>query len=114
MGNETIGQRLQRFRKLRGYTQKELAAKIGIIQSLVSSYEGDKLKLSPEMIIRFAIALNVSTDEILGYKKSNSTDSAPSLKILRRLKEIEKLPVTEQKTLLKTIDNFLRGAKKGE
>ena len=48
-GNETVGQRLARVRKERGYTQVELAKKIGITQTLVSDYETDRLRLSAEM-----------------------------------------------------------------
>jgi DNA-binding XRE family transcriptional regulator len=45
-GKESLGQRLARFRKERGYTQTELAAKIGLIQALVSDYERDKLRMN--------------------------------------------------------------------
>ena len=42
-GNETLGQRIARIRKERGYTQVELAQRIGIIQSIVSAIEPDSL-----------------------------------------------------------------------
>jgi len=48
-GNETLGQRLARLRKEHGFTQVQLAEQIGIIQTLVSDYETDRLKLSAEM-----------------------------------------------------------------
>jgi DNA-binding XRE family transcriptional regulator len=38
-GQETLGRRIARLRKERGYTQVELAEKIGIIQVLISDYE---------------------------------------------------------------------------
>jgi hypothetical protein len=38
-GKESLGQRLARFRKERGYPRTELAAKIGLIQALISDYE---------------------------------------------------------------------------
>ena len=47
-GNEPVGQRLARLRKERGFTQVDLAQKIGIIQSLVSDYETDRLRLTAE------------------------------------------------------------------
>ena len=37
--------------------------KIGIIQALISDYERDKLRLHAEMVLRFALALDVTTDE---------------------------------------------------
>lgn len=113
LGKESIGQRIARLRKERGYTQAELSEKIGIIQALISDYERDKLRLHAEMVVRFAQALEVSTDEILGLNGSRKNeDTKLSLKLLRRSKKIEELPQSQQKTLLKTIDTFLKGAEK--
>lgn len=111
-GKETFGQRLSRIRKEKGYTQVELAEKIGIIQVLISDYERDKTRPYHEMIVRFAEALEVSADELLGIKSSKNEGENPSLKILRRMKKIETLPPTQQKTLLKTIDTFIKAAEK--
>lgn len=111
---ETIGQRIARLRKERGYTQIELSEKTGIPQTLITDYERDKLRLHPEMVIRFAQALEVSTDELLGIKTANGNgnNGKASLRLLRRVKRIEELPQSQQKTLLKTIDTFLKGAGK--
>jgi transcriptional regulator with XRE-family HTH domain len=107
--DESIGERLTRIRKDRGFTQVELAEKIGIIQSLVSSYESGALKLSAEMAVRFAMALEVATDDLLmpGTKSNGKNGKTPSRKILRRLEKIETLPRTQQIAVLKTIDNAL-------
>jgi len=109
LGKETIGQRIARLRKERGYTQLELADKMGIIQALVSDYERDKLRLHSEMVVRFAQALEVSTDELHGIRTAKKNGNKPNLKIVRRLKKIEELPSAQQKVLLKTIDIFLKG-----
>ena len=69
-GGETIGERIARMRKERGFTQVELADKIGTIQTIVSDYETDRLRLSAEMAVRFALALDVSMDDILNPKGS--------------------------------------------
>jgi len=106
-GGETLGQRIARIRKERGFTQVELAAKIGIIQSIVSSVEGDERKLFAEMAVRFAQALDVSMDELLGPGRREKKGRKPSRKILRRLERIETLPKTQQIAVLKTIDNAL-------
>jgi transcriptional regulator with XRE-family HTH domain len=110
LGKETMGQRIARLRKERGYTQAELAEKTGIIQALISDYERDKLRLHAEMVIRFAQALDVSTDELLGLRSNGKNGDKVSLRLLRRTKKIEELPSAQQKTLLKTIDTFLKGA----
>lgn len=112
IGAETFGQRLARIRKARGYTQVELAEKMGIIQVLVSDYERDKLRPYHEMIIRLAKGLEVSADELLGLKISKKKGGIPSLKLMRRLQKIEALPPAKQKILLQNIDMFLKGVEK--
>ena len=111
-GKETVGQRLARLRKERGYTQVEVAKKMGLIQTLVSSYELDKLRLSGEMAVRFALALDVTTDELLHPKAGARKKSVrkPSLKVVRRMEEIEKLPPRQQAFVLSALDSILRGA----
>ena len=85
-------QRVARLRKERGYTQTELAERIGIIQTIVSAIETGTLKLTAEMAVRFALALEVSTDELLRPDKGKRRRSAASRKVLRRLELIESLP----------------------
>jgi transcriptional regulator with XRE-family HTH domain len=109
-GGETLGQRVERIRKERGFTQVELAANVGIIQSIVSSVESGRRGLSAEMAVRFAQALGVSIDELLGPGRRDRKKRKPSRKVLRRLEQIEVLPAHQQETLLKTIDTYLRGA----
>lgn len=109
-GKESFGHRLAKIRKSKGLTQVELAEKIGIIQVLISDYERDKLRPYHDMVARFALALGVSADELLGIKPSKFKGNGPSLKITQRLKKIEDLPPAQQKTLLKTIDTFIKAA----
>jgi transcriptional regulator with XRE-family HTH domain len=107
---ETLGPRLARIRKERGFTQQQLAERTGLIQVLISDYEHEKLRLTAEMAVRFADILGVSTDDLLRGKKKKSAVSSrrqPSLKLLRRMEQIENLPPYRQRALLTTIDGFL-------
>ncbi len=111
-GSESIGRRLSRIRKEQGYTQVELAQRIGIIQALVSDYERGKLRLNAEMLIRFAQALNVSADEILGITAgARRPAGSPTLRITRRLNRIASLAPKEQKIMLKAIDSWLEASR---
>ena len=111
-GSGTIGQRLARIRKERGYTQVELAKKIGIIQTLVSDYETDRLRLSAEMAVRYSMALDITVDDLLAPKTAANRKNCkqPSLKLVRRMEEIEKLPPRQQTLVLSALDSMLRGA----
>lgn len=108
-GGETLGQRLTRLRKQRGFTQVELAEKTGITQVLISAYETDRCSFSVEMAVRFALALEISLDELLHPKAKKASIKKPNRRVLRRLEQIEKLPARQQNYLLRTIDGFLRG-----
>ena len=110
-GPESIGQRIARIRKERGYTQREVAERIGLIPALVSDYENDKLRLNSDMILRFAEVFEVSADELLrGSKSTITAKKQPSIKLVRRMEQIEALPLYEQRALLTTIDKFLAAA----
>jgi transcriptional regulator with XRE-family HTH domain len=111
MGDESLGQRLARLRKERGWTQKQIAERTGLIQELVSNYETDKLRLNADMILRFAEVLDISADELLrGSKNLVQAKKQPSIKIVRRMEQIEALPLYQQRVLLSTIDHFLAAA----
>lgn len=112
LGPETLGQRIARIRKERGLTQEELAKRIGIIQRLVSSYERNKLRPHAEMVVRFARALEVSADAILGLSPDHHSNHGLDLRLLRRMKRIQELPAGQQRTLIRTIDTFLRDAER--
>ena len=104
-------ERLSRLRKERGWTQVELAERVGLSQTLISDYERGRLRLNADIVVRLANALEVTADELLQPNgRQHSLRRKPSLRVLRRLEKIEKLPAHQQNTLLKTIDTFLRGA----
>jgi transcriptional regulator with XRE-family HTH domain len=110
LNQEPMGQRLARLRKERGLSQIALAEKMGIIQQLITDYERERLRMHAEMVIRFAGALEVTTDELLGVKPVAHSLGKLSLKLTKRLQKIETLPAPQQKVLLHTIDVFLRGS----
>ena len=111
MNENKIGKRLSLLRKARSLTQCELAKIIGISQSALTDYERDKLRLHDSLIIKISQVLKISTDELLGIKNNYDIEAMPSLRLVRRMKEIEKLPLAQQKALLKNIDMFLKASR---
>lgn len=69
-----FGRKLRELRKQKNLTQKQLAALIGVKNSIISFYEvGDRIP-SPEIIIKLASALNVTSDYLLGIHKNETID----------------------------------------
>ena len=112
VAGEPPGQRLARFRNLKGLTHVELAEKLGLLQSHISAYELGRVRLNADMMVQLANALGVSLDDLVGFKKNGNNAYKPSLKIAKRMQKIESLSSEEQRALLKTIDNYLKGAAK--
>lgn len=103
-----IGSRIASLRKSKGFTQKELAEIIGITRTVVIDYECGRVRLYDEILARLAVVLDCSTDYILGLQQPETIINAPQLKITRRMKELEGLPETKQKAILKTLDDLIR------
>jgi hypothetical protein len=59
----------------------------------VTDYETDRLRLTAEMAVRFALALEVTLDELLHPRARRAAGKKPSRRVLRRLELIESLPV---------------------
>jgi len=108
---EAVAQRIKKLRKIRGLTQKELADSIGITRDILASYESGRAHLNDDVIIRFALALQVSSDELLGLKEHESLASQPpNVRLIKRMQKIQELPAAEQKALIKNIDMFLKAS----
>jgi transcriptional regulator with XRE-family HTH domain len=102
---ETLGQRLARLRKERGFTQVELAEKAGTIQAVISSYERGRVRPHGAMIGTLAQALGVSADELLGLAEAQTPKANGfSRRVLRRMQLLEGFPAHDQKAVFKMID----------
>ena len=107
-GEETMGQRLARLRKERGLSQRHLAKKMGLTQSIISAYELDTRNISAKMVAQFAIFFGISSDEIIGLKSNGKEKIIFNLKLMKRLHKIEKLSEYKQKVVLSMIDSYIR------
>jgi transcriptional regulator with XRE-family HTH domain len=110
--NLALGKRLAQLRALRGLSQRELAERVGVVQVVVSNYEIGKLRLSAEVALRFAAALDVPIQQLLETDTPPEIvqQRKPSRKVLERLERIESLPRRKQDAILTTIDHFLKSA----
>jgi len=107
VNTEPIADRIKRFRTLRGLTQVQLADKIGISRGLEASYESGRIRLYDDMVARFALALDVSADALLGLEDT-TPQAMPGVRFTKRLKELEKLPEAKKKALISTLDDLIR------
>ena len=69
----TIGNRMKIRRKELGLTQKELASEVKLSQNYLSELEKDKFNPTAPVIVKLAVALTMSADELLGMNEVNKT-----------------------------------------
>ena len=63
-----LGERIKELRLERVLSQKELADKIGVATNTISQYESGKSKTSITVLANLAIALDTTTDFLLGLE----------------------------------------------
>lgn len=91
MQEKNFATQIKVLRKSLGMNQKEFAAKLGIRQSTLSSYENEAISPSTDMLITIAKEFNVSVDWLCGLTESKTTISTLS-DIIEFLFEMEKIP----------------------
>lgn len=69
-----IGKRIKELREQLGLTQEELAERVNISRSALANYESGLREPKGDILIRFAEALDTTTDHLLG--KSTYTDDS--------------------------------------
>lgn len=69
--NETIGNRISKFRKAKGLTQEELAFTMGVSSQAVSKWENDLSCPDIGSLPKLAKTLGVTTDELLSGKQDD-------------------------------------------
>jgi transcriptional regulator with XRE-family HTH domain len=104
----TPGPRIKRVRIKRGLSQADLADLVGVSREAIAAYESGRIRLLDDMIARLAVALSVTSDELLGLKVSPLEDDRSTLRLTSRIKELEKLPEQKRKAILKTLDDLIK------
>lgn len=103
-----VGLNIAMTRKSHGLSQRELASKIGITQSLLSSYEIGRLSVPVEIVIQISKTLKIDANELLGLSKEKNNNMIVDLKITNRMRKIRNLPANKRKSLFDIIDLYLK------
>lgn len=107
--DESIGDRIRRYRKAKGMTQTELGNVVGVSQRLMTYYETQGGSPSAELLLAFSKALGVPVNVLIGVEAERKRTAAPTVapenvRLWRRFQVLEQLPEHDRKTVLKMID----------
>ena len=102
----TFGKKIATERKQKGFSQDELAKKVGTISVTIGRYERDEIKPSIDIASKLADALNVSLDYLTG-----KTDIELDNSIIQRVVEIQNLPKEDKAHILYALDGLLQNVR---
>ena len=74
-----ISDRLTELRSAKGFTQKELATRLGVSDKTVSKWENGISEPDLTMLIKLAELYNISTDSLLGVSQSDPSEVQDTL-----------------------------------
>lgn len=99
----SFGEKVAVLRKKKGFSQDELAKKVGLISITIGRYERDEIKPSVDVAARIASELDTSLDYLTG-----GSDAVLEKSIVNKIAAIQRLPTDDRDTVMKLLDAFLR------
>jgi transcriptional regulator with XRE-family HTH domain len=103
-----FGERLLAARQQVGFSQTQLAEKLGITQQTYAGWERRTTALRPEHLAQLAVVLNVPVDHLLGRERSTKRGPGPIGKARRMFEEVNKLPRDRQQHVLRVVEDLLK------
>jgi transcriptional regulator with XRE-family HTH domain len=100
---KAFGVRLKKLRKQKGWTQKELASKVGVRTAQLNKYESGLHSPPFETLIQIAGVLDTSVDYLL---TGDQAEEVPlrSPRLLERFRELEGFDSEDQEMVIRLID----------
>jgi transcriptional regulator with XRE-family HTH domain len=102
-----IGNKLILLRKEKGWSQGDLAEKLGASREIIGKYERNENLPSIEMALKISKAFGVTVDFLLGVGEYSSYD----VDIIDRIKNIQKLDESTKSILFNIIDTYVQNYK---
>ena len=104
----TMGQIIRNLRKERGFTQEELAERLGVTYQAISKWENDSGMPDISQIVPLATIFDVSTDFLFGIDHTSETEEA--LTIVSNANSVQEYGKLD--TYLKAYDILTEGLKR--
>jgi bacteriophage CI repressor helix-turn-helix domain len=105
-----FSERLKNLRKQAGFTQVDVANKLGISQQAYASWERGSKKPTQDNLVKIAQILNVSVDYLVG-NLHEASDELDDIELLFRMNS-KGLTDEEKKTFKKELIEFMEERKK--
>ncbi len=84
-GNKLFGKRIKELREANGYTQEQLAEKVGLEYQTISRIETGYYFTSYENLLKLSAGLNVPIHEIFNYEHFTNNIKKESIDIIENM-----------------------------
>ncbi len=109
---QEIAERLMHVRQKKAINQRDFCARLGISQPMMSHYERGERRIPSDLLAEMAAILGVSSDVLLGLKRSankSSQEMAPETKKLwKKFQQVAILPEHDQRAVIRLINSLAR------
>ena len=111
-----FGERLAALRKARGWTQPELAERLGTTVKMVTYYERQATNPTAKTLEKIAEVFGVSTAKLIGEADSSkrSRKPGPPSRLQELTEKLSSLPRSKQKVVVEMLEGFLQKASNGK
>ena len=103
--NEIFSKNLIRLRKLRGFSQRELASRTGLTQRIINHYENKPKSVPVDKLKTLAESLNARVSDFFNEEENNPLDTI-DIRWIKKINEIMHLSPAAKKELNRHI-NYL-------
>ncbi len=99
--------RLRALREEAGFSQRKMAARLGISQPSYLAWESYNVALKPEQIKQIADTLGVTVDALFASEPTATRKRGPTPKLQQQIEQLQRLPKPKQKFVSEFLDTVL-------
>jgi transcriptional regulator with XRE-family HTH domain len=102
-----LAERIHTARKRSGFSQQELALKMGVPQQTVANLERSSKVIKTDTLLKLCAILEVSADELLGIKPIENKSKAPEGRCRKVFKMVSDLPRRQQERIISVVEDLV-------
>lgn len=104
-----LGQRIAQLRRERGWTQQELAEKLGVAQQTLAHYEVARIRVPASTLPLLATLFTTPIDTLVGHAQhvQRTGKRGPASKLQQHMERISQLPKPRQRIVMEVLESML-------
>jgi transcriptional regulator with XRE-family HTH domain len=102
----TLGMNIKDLRKQKGWTQVDLAQRLGCSQAMITAYERGLKRPATDKLTSIAHALGVTIDQLFNNTAKQGRAKPKNLRLWKRFEKVEALPPRDKQMIFRMIEGL--------